>query len=195
MISFLLNYPIKEILGILAGIVSSVAYIPYVSSIFTKKTKPSRSSWWIWSFIGLLILFSYRSVGAFNTIWVPVIFFIAPLIVAVLSLRFGENTGLNSLDKICLLGAAISIIFWLLFNSAEVALYINIFIDFLGYLPTLKKTFLNPFAESRLTWILFFLGSILNVIAIDKFTLSIALYPAYMIAMDIVMLLLIFVKR
>lgn len=195
MLQFLQELSIREALGILAGIVSACAYIPYIASILKKQTRPSRSSWWIWSLIGLLILLSYRSVGALTTIWVPVSFFIGPAVVAILSLQFGENTKLSRLDKLCLLGASASLIFWVIFNSAEIALYINIFMDFLGFVPTFVKTYLRPLGESKASWILFFLGSILNIIAIDKLVLSIALYPFYMLTMDIVMLMLLFRKK
>src|SRR3989344_3715040 len=138
--NFLSQMSWQELLGISAGIISFVAYVPYVISIIKKETKPSRSSWWIWSLIGFLILISYYSVGARFTIWVPVVFFICPLLVAILSIKFGEGSSLRKIDKICLLGAFIGLFFWFLFKSAVLALCINIFIDFLGFLPTFKKT-------------------------------------------------------
>ena len=195
MLALLQELQTKESLGILAGVISAIAYVPYVISIFKRQTKPSRSSWWIWSLIGLLILLTYRSVGAISTIWVPLVFFIAPAVIAVLSLRFGENTALTWLDKICLLGAAMSMIFWLSLDSAAIALYINIFMDLLGFVPTLTKTYARPLGESKTGWILFFVGSVLNVLAIDKFVVSIALYPIYMFSMDILMLSLLYRKR
>ena len=185
---------IKVALGILAGVISFLAYIPYIVSIVKKETRPSRSSWWIWSIIGLMIMFSYYSVGARSTIWVPVVFFLCPLIVAILSLRFGEGQGFNKLDKTCLLGTFISMIPWIILKSAVITLFINILMDFLGFLPTFKKTFLNPIYESKTSWILFFFGSILNMLAIESFTLTIASYPIYMTIMDTIMLSLLYRK-
>lgn len=185
---------LKEIFGILAGIVSFLAYIPYIISIIKKETQPSRSSWWIWSLIGLIILFSYYSVGARSTIWVPVVFFLCPLGVAILSLWFGEGQKLNKLDKTCIFGAFISLIPWIIFQSAKATLFINIFIDFLGFLPTFQKTFLNPLYENKTSWILFFFGSILNLLAIEGFSLTIMSYPVYMFIMDIIMLSLLYKK-
>lgn len=184
-----------EIAGITAGVLSFVAYIPYIYSILIKKTKPSRSSWWIWSLVGLLVLFSYYTIGARTTIWVPAVFFICPLVVAILSLKFGEGNSFNKTDKICLYAAALSILVWFFSKSALIALYINILIDSLGYLPTFKKTYINPKHENKTCWILFLIGSILNMLAISDLSFSIALYPFYMFAMDIVMIYLLFRKN
>lgn len=192
---FLQIYPLKEIFGILAGIVSFLAYIPYIVSIIKKETRPSHSSWWIWSAIGLMILFSYYSIGARFTIWVPLIFFLCPLIIAIMSIWFGEGQRLNGLDKICIFGTFTSLIPWMIFQSAKITLFINIFVDFLGFLPTIQKTFFNPLYENRTSWILFFLGSTLNVLAIESFSLTIASYPIYMIIMDIVMLSLLYKNK
>ena len=185
----------KELFGILAGLVSFFAYIPYILSIIKKETKPSRSSWWIWSLVGLMILFSYYSLGARSTIWIPVVFFFCPFLVALLSFKFGEGKNLNYLDKIYFVGAIFSMFAWLVFKSAEIAFFINIFIDFLGFLPTFKKTFLNPSYENKTSWTLFLIGSILNLMAIEVLLPSIVLYPIYMFIMDIIMLCLIFRKK
>ncbi len=182
------NYLSREIIGILAGVFSLLAYVPYVFSIIRRKTRPSRSSWWIWSLVGFLAAASYYSAGARSTMWVPVVFFVLPLVVAILSIKFGEGTGLSKIDEICLLGALLSVVVWIILKSASLALFVNIFIDFLGFLPTFHKTYLNPFHENKYSWILFFVGSVLNILAIESFSLVIASYPVYMLVTDIVML-------
>ena len=164
----LLNLDIKEFIGVMAGIMSLVAYFPYIRSILKHKTKPSRSSWWIWSLVGFFILLSYYDVGARNTIWIPLVFFICPLIIAILSIKFGEGKNLNKLDKLCIFGVITSLIPWIIFKSAQITLLINIFIDFLGFLPTFQKIHKHPLTENRFAWTLFFIGSILNIVALEN---------------------------
>lgn len=186
---------LQGLIGIIAGAVSLAAYLPYIFSILRKTTKPSRSSWWIWTFVGLIILLSYYDVGARNTLWVPAIFVLCPLIVASLSIFYGQNTHLDRLDKGCLILSLLSLLLWLILNNAAIALFINIIVDFFGFLPTFKKSLISPASENKLTWILFFLGSILNLLAIDRFVVDIALYPLYMLITDIVMFFLLFRKK
>lgn len=184
----------KEIIGILSGGISLVAYLPYIYSIFQGKTKPSRSSWWIWSLVGLVILLSYYSAGARNTIWVPAVFFVCPLIVAILSIKYGANSKFDWLDIISIVLTTSSLIIWSFFRLAIITLSFNIFLDFIGFLPTFRKSYHEPSSENKFTWILFFLGSILNLIALEKYSFSIGLYPIYMFVMDLIMISLLFIK-
>lgn len=183
----------QQIFGVLGGVLSLVAYVPYIRSIFAGKTRPSRSSWWIWSIVGLLIVISYYDVGARSTIWIPIVFFICPLIVAIFSLKYGANKKLSNVDKVCLLLAASSIIFF--FENSAITLFINIGVDFIGFVATFVKTFYDPLSEEQYTWLIFLFGSVFNLLAIDSFSGSVIIYPVYMFVMDIIMLLLIFRKK
>ncbi|MDO8499774.1 MAG: hypothetical protein Q7S66_03890 [bacterium] len=185
----------KEILGVVAGIVSFLGYFPYILSIYKGQTKPSRSSWWIWSFVGMVILFSYYSAGARNTIWIPIVFVVCPLLVAILSIRYGQGERLIFLDKICLVLSFASLLVWYLSKTPAVALFVNIVIDFFGFLPTIKKSIALPEYENKTTWVLFFIGSLFNLVAIDQFSINIVSYPLYMLIMDIIMIFLIFKKN
>ena len=78
---------IKVVLGIIAGLIALSAYLVYVISIFRGGSKPNRATWWIWSFMGLILALSYQFSGASNTIWVPYVEFLGPLIIAILSIN------------------------------------------------------------------------------------------------------------
>ena len=70
---------------------------------------------------------SYYSSGASHTIWVPVSYIFGPLIIAIISLKYGEG-GWGSFDRVCLSGASISLFFWWMFSSPLIALITNIVI-------------------------------------------------------------------
>lgn len=172
--------------GILAGILSLVAFVPYIIAILRGKIKPNRASWWIWTVMGLVLGLSYYSSGANGTIWVPVSYFIGPLVTAILSIRYGEG-GWTKFDRVCIFAACVSTIPWvilsLFFHSREAALptlIIGLCIDFAGAVPTIRKAYREPESEDRLAWSMFFLANILNVVAIDRWTLEIMVYPVYM---------------
>ncbi|MDB5190001.1 MAG: hypothetical protein JWN49_327 [Parcubacteria group bacterium] len=42
-------------LGIFAGLISATAYIVYFVSILKGNSKPSRVTWWIWTFMGAIL--------------------------------------------------------------------------------------------------------------------------------------------
>lgn len=170
---------IAQIAGILAGVVSFIAFIAYYFSIVSGKTKPNRATWFILTIVGVLILVSYYSVGARDTLWVPIGYTLGPLITFLLSIKYGEG-GWTTFDKICLFVAIISVIFWYLSGSALITLIINIFIDFCGILPTIKKSYLDPSSEELYPWVITFTAGFLNLFAINSFAFDIVIYPIYM---------------
>jgi hypothetical protein len=129
--------------------------------------------------VGVMIAFSYRAVGADSTMWVPISYVIGPLGTALLSIKFGEG-GWTQLDRTCLLGVGIGLILWGVARSPHLTLGINIGIDFLGALPTIRKSLRDPYSEDLFSWLLFTLGSIVNLLAINRWEFQIAIYPIYL---------------
>lgn len=168
----------QKIIGLIAGCFSLLGFLPYLLTIYQKKTRPNRATWWIWTIVGFVILFSYHSSGANNTIWLPLFAAISHLIIAITSLKYGEG-GWNNFDRVCIFSASISLLFWWWYNSPLIALLINIVIDFLGALPTIIKSHHRPETEALFPWLMFFLASILNICAIEQWSFSILVYPFY----------------
>lgn len=103
-----------------------------------------------------------------------------PIIIFILSFKYGVG-GYNYLDVVCLVGAGLGLLLWWLTNNPELALYLNIFVDALGFIPTYKKAYLQPETENRLSWNLGAGSTMINLFAIDTWKLSIVLYPVYLV--------------
>ncbi|MFA6076942.1 MAG: hypothetical protein WC735_02600 [Candidatus Paceibacterota bacterium] len=186
---------VKVVLGIIAGIIAFLAYVVYVISIFRGKSKPNRATWWIWAFMGLVLALSYHFSGAENTIWVPYVEFFGPLTIAILSLKYGEG-GLNDkTDLICLGGAILSIILWIIFNNPVVALVTNLAIDSFAIVPTIKKSYLRPEGEDFWAWFGTGLADSLNMFAVERFTFAILIYPIYMLISDLIIIFILLLKK
>ncbi len=170
-------------LGIVATVIVTAAYIPYIISILQKKTKPNRASWFIWAVLGAITFASYYSVGARSTLWYALP--LGTIVTALLSIRYGVG-GWNRFDGICLAGAFLGLILWGLSGNAFIALGMVMAIDLFAYLPTIRKTYFDPSSESRAAWALFFVSGLLNFMAIDSWRLEIAAYPAYMLLFNLI---------
>lgn len=94
-----------------------------------------------------------------------------------------------------MVGAGASALLWWHLRSPLSILAINLIIDLLGALPTLRKTYLDPTGEDPLAWTLFLVGNSLNLLAIEKWTLPLTLYPVYMFTLSGLMVLVIFWPR
>lgn len=186
---------ITAITGKVAGIISLVAFIPYIFAVLRGETKPNRTTWWIWTVVGLMLGASYYSSGANHTIWVPVSYIIGPFVIAILSIKYGEG-GWTRFDRNCLLGAGVSVVLWWIFSSPLVALLINLFIDLMGALPTIRKAYYEPESEDRTAWALFFAGNIVNLFAVETtWTFAIYVYPIYMVLVSGIIAILVLARR
>ncbi len=184
----------KILIGQLAGLITLSAYIPYIISILKKKTRPNRASWWIWVGVSVSLLASYWASGARDTLWLLLGNISGQLAIALLSIKYGQK-GHSQFDVWCLFLAGASLIVWYLTGSPVIALVMNVLGDFIGYLPTIKKTYLNPGGEDKLTWLIFVVGVVLSFFAIEQWTFKIYIYPVMIFIGDATMLFLVIFKR
>jgi hypothetical protein len=169
-------------IAIIAGAISFIGFIPYVYSIIKGETQPNRATWIIWALVGTILAFSYHQEGDPNTIWLPLSYAVGPFVIAVLSLFYGEG-GFKKLDIFCFAAAIIGLIPFLYSGDALLTLYIYIFIDLAGALPTFVKVYKDPLSEDILSWLFFLTGNALNLLAIEKWNEA-AFYPIYLLLMS-----------
>lgn len=190
-----MDLDLKATLGFIAGVIAFVAYIVYVVSIFRGKTKPNRATWWIWAFMGLVLALSYKFSGAENTLWVPYVEFVGPFIIAILSVKYGEGGLKNKTDLLCMFGAIISIILWIIFDNPVIALVTNLAVDSFAVIPTIRKSYLRPEGEDFWAWFGTGLADSLNMFAVEKFTFAILIYPIYMLLSDLIIILILLFRK
>jgi hypothetical protein len=181
-------------LGLLAGVVSLLGFVPYCIAIVQGRTKPNQATWWIWSIVGIMLATSYWASGATHTIWAPLSYVIGPIITTALAMRYGASQW-SRFDRLCLLGAAVSLLLWLLLRSPQIALAINLLIDLFGALPTIRNARHRPQDEDLTSWLIFTLGNGLNVLAVDRWTWEIASYPLYITCANAIVLFLLLLPR
>jgi len=180
---------IYQHIGEIAGGLSFLAYLKYILSIFQGKTKPSRSTWWILTFVGILILVSSYSIGAKENIWIQLSYVVGPLIIAILSLfsQYGYSSGLLKIDKVCLLSGILCIILWIVFNSPLIAFIGSIIVDFIGLIPTIKKAYFNPNKEDPVAWGIEMVAIIINALGISVWFSAVEkdwIYALYLIIIN-----------
>ncbi|HMS92636.1 MAG TPA: hypothetical protein PJ993_03590 [Candidatus Saccharibacteria bacterium] len=164
------------LLGQLAGVVAFCSVIPYIVSIFRGKTKPSRSSYAIWSVVEIVWVTSYIAAGATTTKWTGIVFAISAVLIFILSLKYGMG-GLNAFDVPCLILAGIAILVWVTTKNPILADYMSTLAVFIGYLPIVKKAYLWPDTENTLSWALYAIATILTVAALTTLQPAISLRP------------------
>jgi hypothetical protein len=175
--------------GVLAGLFSFMGFIPYLISIIRQKTQPNRASWWIWATLGTIIAVSNYSAGARDTMWLLSAYAFCQFVIAVLSIKNGEG-GWNIFDQTCMLGAGISIVFWWWTKEPLTAILINIAIDSLGALPTIRKSYSQPETEDFFSWTMFLMASVLNLLALRNWSIVLSSYPIYLFSFNLIVVVL-----
>jgi hypothetical protein len=164
--------------GIAAGVLSIWAYPIYIADILRGNTKPSRITWWVLTLSNSMIAISYFASGARDTIWIPVSYSVGFFVIALFSVKYGEG-GWSRLDIFSVSGVVASALLWYVFNSPEIALLAVVLVEFFGLVPTIAKTYRQPSSESRLAWTIATVASLLNIFAIESWTIAVATYPFY----------------
>ncbi|MFH1170741.1 MAG: hypothetical protein V1704_04250 [Candidatus Vogelbacteria bacterium] len=161
-----------EIFGIAAPIASVIAFVPYLRSILKDQTKPSSASWWTWTIITFVVVISSWFGGApWPVLLLPAWLCLSQLAVAILSLKFGDKEW-DVRNKICVGGAILGILLWLLTGNPLLALGLSIISDLFASIPNFRHIFLNPEQEDRLAWTIGWLSAVFQILAIKNWTLA-----------------------
>jgi hypothetical protein len=151
-------------------------------------------SWSVWTLLGVLILASYRAVGAENTIWLAIATAVGPFAILLLALRHGQG-GASRLDIVCLLAALAGIGVWAFTSDAFAGLLCFLAADVMGAVPTVAKVWREPYSEPLPAWLLWFAGSAFQLAAVERWSVAIALFPLYFFAGQLLIITLMLWRR
>ncbi len=168
----------EHFFGYLSGTAIGLSFVPYIRDIFLGKTKPERISWLIWALLGAITFSSQLAKGATNSLILPGVQAIGDFLIFILSIKYGVG-GLLKRDILGMLGAGIGLAAWYLSGEATVALLSAVFIDAIGVVLTVIKTYLQPQTETVSAWILTSLGGLFGCLAVGEFNLILLFFPAY----------------
>ena len=186
--------PYKAVLGILAAVISFIAYIPYLRDVFKHKTKPHFFTWFVWSFIVGLAFFAQIKEGAGYGAWVTGVTAVICMSIAILSFSYGEK-NIRKIDWLYFLLALIGLWGWRVTNNPLVAVIMVIIADALAFAPTLHKGYHKPYEDTLSTWILNSLKFMIALVALESYTLTTYLYPASLIITNGAMAIILLVRR
>jgi hypothetical protein len=206
--------------GLTAAGVSLAGTIVYsIVAAKNEEVKPSRTTWWIWVMLGVLLTIYYLRVGKNDAFWLSLTSSVGSLAVAVVAvfkdyrssreqdksssgsvwakiraaLRAG-NAKMTWLDKICFIVAGTSIVLFCT-DNALVALVVCLVVDAAAFIPTLRNICRTPRSESLVPWSILLVANFVNLLAINNWTVAEALYPMYfVVGCTIVNLLLWFLQ-
>ncbi len=159
---------------------TTASVVPYIKDIIHGKTKPRIVSWAIWTvLLGIAAIVSFQERQMASAVLAGSSA-VACLAISLLALKHVE-WGITRLERITMLGAAIGLVLWMVFDDPLLVLMSTISVDAIAYIPTFKNGWTNPHNESLTMFIVSALGGGLVLLSaiLDHATIHGIAYPLY----------------
>lgn len=189
-----MKFDFKLIFAVIAIVLMLASFIPYVLDILKNKTKPHIYTWIIWlitqgtATLGLLL-----GHGGWGTLLLLIGTFYC-LIIVLLAFKFGTK-NITKFDTIILLGAFAAIIIWWQLKNPLLAVFIVSIIDVVGYIPSYRKTYQEPWTETLKSWELSILVNVFSILALSQYNLLTTTYLVAIFFANITMVVICIARR
>ncbi len=183
------------VFGVASGLLSTIAFIPYIADTLARRTHPQRASWLIWSVLGSIALISQIYEGATASLWFAGVQISGTIIVFMLAIRRGSGQFLTRNDHYILMAASVGLVLWYFTENAAYALTITISISLLGGLATAIKAFHAPDSETLSTWVISLIASACAMLAVGQMDFVLLAYPVYLFTLYLTFIVAIVLGR
>ncbi len=184
----------KLVIAIIAAALTIIAYIPYFRDIFANKTKPHLFTWLIWGITqGTATVALLYGGGKFGSISL-IIGTILVLIIFLLSFKYGTR-DITASDKIVLVLVLFAVVIWWQLDNPLVAVFMVSAIDSAGYIPTIRKSYKDPWSETLSFWVLMAVVSGLSIISNAEYNFLTVTYLSVLFVANIIVSLVCIFRR
>jgi len=167
-----------EFFGISAGVLTFLAALTYIRDILSGKVQPQRTSFLIWTVLGLIAATSQFADGASWSLILPISDSAVVFCIFILAMRHGVG-GWNFADRLSISSAGLGLVLWYITDQPVAALLITIMIDASATVLTLIKTWKEPASETILPWALAGASGLSAALAVCAFDITLLFYPLY----------------
>ena len=173
----------KEFFGALSVALGLWASASYFYGLWKYKFRPHFFSWFIWTLLTGIALAAqiYDSAGAGS--WVMALTAASCGVVTILALFIGEKKITRG-DWIAFLAALMAIPVWVATNNPLYAVILVTAIDALGFYPTFRKSWVDPYSDSAFSFSLHAIKFIPSIFAMEKISAVNLTYPLALVALN-----------
>ncbi len=158
----------KLIFTVLSTAVFIFAFGNYLRDMFRTTTKPHIYTWLIWTITqGIAVAGLWYGNGGWGSLALT-ISAVFVFLVFLFSLRYGTRNITKS-DTAVLAVALLSIVVWQGLHNPLFAVVMASAVDVMGYLPSFRKTFEEPWSENAVSWAAFSVANILSILALAAY--------------------------
>ena len=167
----------KAVLGQLSVALVAASMIVYARLMVRRRIKPHLFTWVIWALAVGIAAAGRHVEHAGPGAWSMFAMCLGCLLIAALSLRYGER-DITRGDVVALLACLAAVALWYVTNNALAAIVLVTAIDLGGYYPTVRKSWLRPDEEATYNFVLSNIAHVLSLAANEVHTLATMLTPS-----------------
>lgn len=166
---------IKLFFGLTSSFVAVICFAPYLIDIINKKTEPHMYSWLIWTILQVVGVMAQLKDGSGYGSWALAIGAFFCFAIFLLSFKYGTK-NISKFDIFCLISSLLAIVIYINIKNPVWAIIVVATIDFVGFLPTFRKGFQEPFSETPSTFVMSAMANFLSLLALQNYSLTTVLY-------------------
>jgi len=185
----------KEILSAAAISLTFIAFFPYIRSILQGKTKPHVFSWVIWGSTTFIVFLAQLSDGGGAGSWPIGVSGVITLYVAILAYTKKSDSTITKVDWGFLFLAMMSLPLWYFTSDPLWAVVILTTVDLIGFGPTFRKAYHQPFEERLLFYNLMAARNLIAVAALEHYSPTTVLFPAVLGVTTVIFVFMVMLRR
>lgn len=185
---------LKSIYAIVAVVLTFVGYAPYFTDIFKGKTKPHLFSWLIWSIVTGIIYALQVTNGAGQGSWVTLAVAFIIFIIFLLSFKKGTK-DIRKIDAVFLILSLFALPLWLIIKQPVLSIILLSSIDMLGFVPTIRKSWNDPYSETLSLYVITTFRHMLSFMALAEYNIVTYLFPLSWVVANAAFSILLVVRR
>lgn len=169
--------PYKESLSAIAIALTLFAFLPYIRSIQTGKTRPHVFSWIIWGSVTFVVFLAQLADHGGAGAWPIGVSGLITIYVAFLAYSKKSDSSITHSDWLFLIAAMTSLPLWYFTSDPLSAVVILTTVDLAGFGPTFRKAYAFPFEEKLLFFALIALRNAIAILALQNYSATTVLFP------------------
>lgn len=186
---------LKPLLSALAVALTLLAFHPYLRGILRGTVKPHVFSWVVWGLTTAVVFVAQLQAGGGVGAWPIGISGGITLLIAAVAWRRRADVTITRLDWMFFALALAALPVWVATADPTWAVMLLTTVDLLGFGPTFRKAYALPHSESVGFYGLFLARNLLVVLALERYSVATALFPAAVAAACALLMALIAWRR
>ena len=182
--------------AIAGSLVNLAACLSYVRAILKGEAVPNRVTWFLWALVPLIAGAAQLRAGVGISTLVVLSVGAGPALVVMASfVRKAGSWTLGPFDYICGACSLAALALWAVTGEPVAAIVLAIVADFAAALPTVRKAWIAPETENRMSYVLALVAMVIGIFSIEEPTFAAYAFNAYLVAVSGALVLILYWPR